>query len=134
MTNIFIQETLSSHRHLPSPLLLFTTPDLDLPEFKWTRFVQGSYHPEFGFLAMDGITRIPILIYSRSGPGSCCTPYEYQRLLAPVINALLIPKTLTAIHYRPNRTVDSIVVGVDLDAEATYPWHLKHIVCNTLDR
>ena len=133
MLTFFVPDSESSPRYLPLPGLLLKTPDLELTHFKWTRFVQGTYHPERGFLAMDGITRIPIEIYIKDASNASYTLHPKYAVFAKELNDLLLPKTLTAIHYRPNRTVDSIIVGVHLDVESTYPWHLKHTLCTTDD-
>lgn len=111
--------------------LSFWTPDLDkevYPQQTWTRFVQGDYHPRFGFLSLNPQLRVPLLPFweDESSSDKFFLGSPSQEEISQVINPHIVEKKLTAIHYYPGHSVQCLITGIDPDAVKTLPKHFYY--------
>lgn len=108
--------------------VILTTGSRYDEEGRWTRFVQGNYHPNLGFLTSDGRERIQFFVtllnldtferrFMEDYPSS---------FIADQINPFIPEKTLTAIHYCPGSRIYSLRVGLDPETEHLLPKHFLY--------
>ena len=105
--------------------LLVITDEAVEGRIRWSRFVQGNYYPERGFLSSHGDQRIALRIYVRDAVTNSYHPCQDEARIAEELNELIPPGTLTAIHYVPGTCVDSLMIGLPIDTEALLPSQYK---------
>lgn len=95
---------------------------------KWSRFVQGEYKPEYGFLSTNPYLRIKFYVFMRDSEDSYWRYLkDYPQIyLAEQLNPLIRPKTLTVIHYHPGSSVSSMLLNLPFDTENLLPSRFRH--------
>ena len=112
-----------AYRVRPGVVLL--TEEVLKGPIRWSRFVQGTYHHDRGFLSSSAVERVPIaVLFHDEGTNSYLQCYD-KDWITKELNKIIIPNTLTAIHYVPGVRVDSVMVGLPMDTEDELPERFK---------
>ena len=124
-TPFFVQDAEYPQRITFRPDLIVITDEAVEGRIRWSRFVQGKYYPERGFLTTHGEQRIALRLYMKDEGTQQYTPCYNEKDIAEELNKLIPPNTLTAIHYVPGTCVHSLMVGLPLDTEVLLPSQYK---------
>jgi len=124
-TPFFVQDAEHPQKITFRSDILVITDEAVEGRIRWSRFVQGNYYPERGFLTTHGDCRIALRLYMLDEGTRQYTPCYNEREIAEELNRLIPPDTLTAIHYVPGDRVDSLMIGLPLDTELLLPSQFK---------
>lgn len=105
--------------------LLLVTEEVIKGPVRWTRFVRGRYHRDLGFMDTSGYQRIPISIIVYDYEKNAYCQFHDKDWIESEFNRIIQPKTLTALHYYPGVSIASIITGLPLDTEDTFPEQLR---------